>query len=155
MSDLSGKEIKVPASYVEVHKVPFKTVYMNNNTRTMMLTWNSNSQFLSDEEYKQDEQKLADLVKEHRPRFLIADAHDNKFDINDELQMWYASTIVPQLERAGLEKCAILIEENLRLMSSIEEIAGNVKEIHGQQRIPHRFFSNREKAESWLHSSSN
>ena len=140
---------EIPDSYLLLGESYLKTFYLNKDEQTLIMVWKPDIDN-DDMQYKDDSYHAAELVEKHKVKFLISDTRRSEFIISPALQIWYAEVIVPQLQDNGLISVAIILNENLNMLSSMEEIAANVLKTYGYQMIPHRVFSNITEAFKWV-----
>ena len=144
----------IPDSYVKVYHTTFKTVYVDESAKILLILWNLKSANISAEEYKEDDLYNSVLVGKYDIEYFISDVTHNKFNITPELQLWYADEAMKKLEETGLLRCGIIMDADLNMLGSLEEIASNVLRRNGFQKIPHRFFKNLDEALKWRGNSS-
>jgi hypothetical protein len=141
---------ELPGSYEVIYEISFKTMYFNPETSTIITVWNSKSAFMSDQDYKSDAEATVELIKDSEARFMISDHRENKFNISDELKQWYAELIAHVLGNSGFEKCAVIITDDLNLLSALEEIKTNIEKAEKDHTILYRFFNDLKEAEKWM-----
>ncbi len=141
---------ELPESYEVIYEVPFKTMYFNPDTGTIITIWNSKSAFISDDDYRQDAEATMDLIRESDARFMISDHRENRFNISPDLQKWYAELIAHVLGSSSFEKCAVVITTDLNLLSALEEIKNNIENAEKDHTILYRFFNELKDAEKWV-----
>jgi hypothetical protein len=141
---------ELPESYEVIYEVAFKTMYFDPETEIIITVWNPSSEFITDENYRTDAEETVKLILDSEAKYMITDHRENKFQISDELQKWYASLIAHVLGNSGFEKCAVIITENLNLLSALEEIKSNIEEAEKNHTIQYRFFNEFKDAEKWI-----
>lgn len=149
MTSETNPPSEIPATYSLVDESILKTFYLNEVEETLIMVWKGGLDH-DDMQYKDDSFHSIELIKEHQVKFLISDTRRSEFAISPDLQIWYAEEIVPQLEEYGVLSCAIIVSDNLNILSSLEEISANILKKYGVQQIPHRFFPNLPEAFKWL-----
>jgi len=142
-----------PKSYEVIYEVPFKAMYFNEDTGTIITVWNSKSEFITDEEYKKDAEDTVELIRDSDAKYMISDHRENKFNISEDLQKWYAGLIAYVLGNSSFEKCAVIITDDLNLLSALEEIKSNIENAEKDHIIQYRFFNEFKEAEKWVLSS--
>lgn len=143
---------ELPKSYEVIYEVPFKTMYFNENTSTIITIWNSKSEFISDEDYRKDAESTVELIRDSEAKNMISDHRENRFNISEDLQKWYAGLIAYVLGQSNFEKCAVIVTENLNLLSALEEIKANIEAAEKDHTIQYRFFNEFKEAEKWIFS---
>jgi hypothetical protein len=141
---------ELPKSYEVVYEVPFKTMYLNHDSGTIITIWNSKSEFISDDDYRRDAEDTVEIIRDSDARFMISDHRENKFNISLDLQKWYAELIADELGNSNFEKCAVIISSDLNLLSALEEIKTNIEKAKKDHTILYRFFSDFKEAEKWV-----
>lgn len=141
---------EIPDSYMVVYEVPFKTMYLNPESSTIITIWNDNSANISDEDYKSDAEDTMDLIRDSDAHYMISDHRQNKFNISPDLQKWYAELIANVLGRSSFEKCAVIITDDLNLLSALEEIKTNIEKSEVEPKIAYKFFNGFKEAERWI-----
>ncbi len=142
---------EIPSSFKIVYQVPFKTMYLNDGTSTIITIWNSNSAEISDDDYKRDAEDTVQLIRDSHAHYMISDHRENKFNISPDLQKWYSNLIAQVLGKSNFEKCAVIITSDLNLLSALEEIRENLTELGDEVKISYRFFADYKEAEKWIH----
>ena len=140
----------LPKSYEVVYEVPFKTMYLNRDSGTIITIWNSKSEFISDDDYRKDAQDTVEIIRDSDARYMISDHRENKFNISSDLQRWYAELIAYELGNSNFEKCAVIITSDLNLLSALEEIKTNIEKAQKDHAILYRFFGDFKEAEKWV-----
>ena len=143
-----GKEL--PESFEVIYEVPFKTVYFDADKSTIITVWNANSELITDEDYKTDAESTVELIRDSEAKFMISDHRENKFNISGDLQKWYADLIADVLGDSSFEKCAVIITDDLNLLSALEEIKTNIENADKEHTIQYRFFNEFREAEKWI-----
>ncbi len=140
----------IPHEFKLVYQVDFKDVYLNERSKTILIIWNSNSAYLSPETYREDVLHNIELFKENGAVYWVSDYRQNKFKITDDLQYWYVNEIAEKLEDLGLRKTAVIIDADLSMLGSLEEISARLLKERGVHKIPHRFFPTIDEAFKWV-----
>jgi hypothetical protein len=143
---------EMPKAYEVVYEVPFKTMYLNRDTGTIITIWNSKSEFITNEEYKKDAEDTVELIRDVDAKYMISDHRENRFKISEDLQKWYATLIAYVLGNSSFEKCAVIITTDLNLLSALEEIKNNIENAEKDHTILYRFFNDFKEAEKWVSS---
>lgn len=146
--------INLPSGYRVIYEVPFKTMYLDEVSSTVVTIWNSNSANITDEDYRKDAEDTVKLIRDLEAHHMISDHRDNKFNISAELQKWYADLIATVLGNSSFEKCAVIITSDLNLLSALEEIRTNLVEQGERVKISYKFFADYREAEKWIESKS-
>ena len=141
---------ELPESYEVIYEVAFKTMYFNPGTETIITIWNDKSEFITDEDYKSDAESMVELILDSDAKYMISDHRENKFNISDDLQKWYAALIAHVLGNSSFEKCAVIITDDLNLLSALEEIKSNIELAEKDHVIQYRFFNEFKEAEKWI-----
>lgn len=147
--------VNLPSSYRIIYQVPFKTMFLDEASSTVVTIWNSNSASITDEDYRKDAEDTVLLIRDLRTHHMISDHRENRFNISAELQKWYADLIATVLGNSSFEKCAVIITSDLNLLSALEEIRTNLVEQGDKVKISYKFFAEFKEAEKWIESKSN
>ena len=139
----------IPSVYKLIYSKPYKDVYLDENNQALLSIWNNKSELIDNEIYKNECFKILELVIEHSIESLISDVTMNRFIIPAELQSWYSKEIAPQFGKAGLKKCALIVESDLAMMGSLEEVANSAYKEAGSVFLQMRFFSDLSSAHQW------
>jgi len=142
----------IPSSYEAIYEAPFKTMYFDKNTSTVITIWNLESAKINDNDYKLDAEKTIKLIRNSHAKFMISDHRENRFRISEELQKWYSELIAHELGKSGFEKCAVVITTDLNLLSALEEIKTNLESQGDEVRISYKFFNEFKDALNWVNS---
>lgn len=153
VSEATGN-VNLPSSYRVIYQVAFKTMYMDDDTSTVVTIWNANSSGISDEDYRKDAEDTVKLIRDLEARHMISDHRENRFQISAELQKWYSDLIATVLGNSSFEKCAVIITSDLNLLSALEEIRTNLVEKGDRVKISYKFFGEFKEAEKWIDSKS-
>jgi hypothetical protein len=140
----------VSSTYKRIYQADFKDVYLDEKARTILIIWNANSEHISVDEYRMDVLHNIELIKNNRALYLISDYTQNKFNITTDIQQWYINDVSQKYDNTSLKKCALIIDADLKMLASLEEISTNLLAANGNPKIPHRYFPNLEEAFKWV-----
>jgi hypothetical protein len=155
MASSNSLDNPIPASYRVIYEAEFKTMYFDESLSTIITVWNANSFHITENEYKQDAEKTVKLIRNSQAKNMISDHRENKFNISPELQNWYSALIATELGKSGFEKCAVVINSDLNLLSALEEIRTNLAKMGNEVRIAYKFFNEFKEAVTWINSKMN
>ena len=139
----------IPSGYKPVYHQPYKDVYLDERNNSLLSIWNDRSELIDNEIYKNECFKILELVIQYSIKGFISDVTMNRYVIPVELQLWYAKEIAPQFGRAGLKKCALIVESDLSMMGALEEVANSAYKEEGKVFTAVRFFSTLKEAHAW------
>jgi hypothetical protein len=139
----------IPTGYKPVYHQPYKDIYVDESNHSLLSVWNDRSEMIDHEIYKNECFQILKLVIQYSITNMISDVTMNRYIIPAELQLWYAKEIAPQFAQAGLKKCALIVESDLSMIGSLEEIANNASKGSDDPLIPIRFFSSLKDAHHW------
>lgn len=143
---------EIPSSYEVIYEASFKTMYFDKNSSTVITIWNSESEKITDNDYKLDSERTVKLIRNSNAKYMISDHRENRFRISEELQKWYSELIAHELGKSGFEKCAVVITTDLNLLSALEEIKTNLESQGDEVRISYKFFNEFKDAMTWINS---
>lgn len=127
--------------------------FFDEENQMITSTWLTTTEHMNAEEFKEEMQQLATLIKEKEVRFILSITKDLRFPIVPELQQWVSEVIVPQFIEAKIEKQAIIIPEELIAQLSLEQTVDDVElteHIHES-----KFFSGIAEAKAWFFNTEN
>lgn len=105
---------------------------------------------MSEEEYKNELVKYADLVVAHRPKNFLVNSSDFAFAVSPNVQLWIAENIFSRTMHPDAEKMAIIVSSDVFAQVSIEQTVEEASELLG--KLNTRYFDVVEDAMKWLKS---
>lgn len=149
LNEILPKYLILPG-YHPIYSAPYKDVYLDEANSSLLSIWNHKSEFINNDIYKEDCLRILSMVKQYSVTNFISDVTTNRFVIPPESYSWYATEIAVKLKEAGLKKCAVIVEDDLNMMGSLEEIANSAsKKVKEDTFIALRFFSTLQDAHHW------
>ena len=128
----------------------FKNKYciLSNNEQNKIFDqiWSENTEYMSDENYKEIQLKTIDLFKKKLAKKMFIDVKKFNFPIVPDLQKWTVENIINTLANAGILKIAYLAPTELFSQVSIEQTLKEDEE----QIFPYKYFDKKESAMEWL-----
>lgn len=112
----------------------------------MEFNWNSKSEKMTADEYKETLLQYADFVEKYKPNKMLLDTIHNKFIITPELQEWSNKEIFPRSFKAGITKIATLLPEDVVTQVSQEQLFDEEE----SKKKANQYFSDKVKAIKWL-----
>lgn len=106
--------------------------------------WQENSQEMEDDDFKAEIEQWCQLVEKHKPKGCMVNSLQFRFTISPDLQDWYNENITPHKFKAGLQKMAFIVPEELLSELSIEQIFDE------QEAITFKYVASEEEALNWL-----
>jgi len=125
-----------------------KFMYLDFSEENLLIewTWLETTSKMTDEDYKQEFLNYVELIKIHRPQRIIADSRKLDFGINPDLQDWTNQTVFPVALEMGLNKAALVLNNDLITQLSIEQ---TMEEVEGVKFITN-YFDDLEEARKWI-----
>jgi len=108
--------------------------------------WNSTTEMMTVDEFKEISIQYADFVEKHHPKKLLLDTVENKFIITPELQEWSNNEVFIRSFKAGLTIVAYLLPEDLVAQMSQEQLFDE----DVSKKKANRYFSDKQEAIDWL-----
>jgi len=108
--------------------------------------WNSTTEKMGADEYKEIMLQYADFVEKHQPKRLLLDTIDNKFIITPELQEWSNTEVFIRSAKAGLTIVAYILPKDIIAQMSQEQLFD--EEV--SKKKANRYFSEKQEAIDWL-----
>ena len=106
---------------MELFKSFFVVITISNDKQVITNDWFLTTETMSDEQYKADMLKFAELAKIYKPKYHLIKSVNFKYTIAIEMQDWTNNTIFPQLIEAGIKKIAFLVSSAMIAQLSIEQ----------------------------------
>ena len=106
---------------MELYKSKFIEITFDRANKNIKNKWFPITEQMSDEEYKSEMLKFADLAKEYKPTYHLIHSLDFKYTITIEMQEWTNFTIFPQLIEVGVKKIAFLVSSEIVAQMAIEQ----------------------------------
>ncbi|WP_338791603.1 hypothetical protein V9L05_20785 [Bernardetia sp. Wsw4-3y2] len=121
---------------------------LDEEKQILTSTWLETTKDMNNEEFKEEMQKLVEIIKEKNIKFILSITKDLNFPITPELQNWVLEVIAPQFTEAKIEKQAMIIPKELIAQLSIEQTIDDVESSkHSHQS---KLFSDIEEAKKWF-----
>lgn len=124
----------------------FISIYLQEYQSRAILksVWQKNSQEMSDDDFKTEIEQWCQSVEKYKPKGCIANTLQFRFTISPDVQNWYNENITPRKFKAGLQKIAFIVPEELLSELSIEQIFDE------QEAITFKYVASEEEALNWL-----
>jgi hypothetical protein len=110
------------------------------------MNWLEGTSTMGDDDYKQEFLNYLEVIKVHRPQRIIGDSRKLDFGITPDLQEWTNQTVFPVALEMGLNKVALVLNNDLITQLSIEQ---TMEEVEGVKFIT-SYFDDKEAARKWI-----
>ncbi len=131
---------------MEVYSSKFVTVFFDAEKSLCKFEWKPETENSTDSDFKNWNQDLVKVIKQHCPKKLLSDNTQYMFTITPELQEWSASNVFHPMTEAGLRYLAMVVSQELFPQISLEQFSEENKE-----RVLHqKFFKEIDEAKKWL-----
>jgi len=131
---------------MELYKSKFVEISLSDNNQVIINDWFKTTAEMTDEQYKTDMLKFAELVSLRKPKFHLIKSIDFLYAITVEMQDWTNTTIFPKLAEAGIKKIAFLVSAEMIAQLSIEQTL----EESNASAFAVKYFDVEEDAKKWL-----
>ncbi len=116
--------------------------------KVMFHTYNDDSQFATDEEFKEHLIKFGEKILEYKPVGIIEDYKTMKFVAGVELLEWIGKELKPKLVQAGVKRYAKLVSEDYISQLMAEQVVEEARQ-KNPGAIPDGTFLTLEEALEW------
>ncbi|WP_157637991.1 hypothetical protein [Flexithrix dorotheae] len=115
-----------------------------------MLTskWQPTSAEMVTTDFKREMTLLIEHIKKFKAQYLLTLTNEMQFTISPELQEWVIGNIIPELQKTGLKKQAMIVPHEFFAKLSVEQ---TIHDINSTKRPITKIFSHKEGAMEWLY----
>ncbi|PWJ40986.1 hypothetical protein [Sediminitomix flava] len=124
---------------------PYFEIYLDKSQRLVRTFWHLQSEWMSDDEFKECMYNFWELVCEHNPICILSDTRLFNFIIDSELQEWYGE-LSGKYTPVDLKKMAYLKSSGLIEQFSIEQAVDEDPRTY----IQTSYFNTEQDAYNWL-----
>ena len=128
---------------MQLYQSDFTTIFLNKRYSLLSQVW-QNTGGLTDKIYQNELQVFTDFVNNHKVTYILSDIRKLDFPVTPELQEWTKKSVFGEMEKAGIEKHAIII--NTELLSKLNVVS---KE-HTLFGFTTQYFDDATEAREWL-----
>jgi hypothetical protein len=128
---------------VQLYHSDFTTIFLNKRYSLLSQIW-QNTGGMTDEIYQHELQVFTDFVKNHQVAYILSDIRKLDFPVTPELQQWTKKSDFGEMEQAGIEKHAIIINKELLSKLSV------VTKEHNLFGFTTQYFDDATEAREWL-----
>lgn len=129
----------------EIYQNDYLRFYYDHHLNSVVLEYGSESEFLTDEAFKEAMQAYATWVEAHRPTRLLLDNRQMKYIISPEMQAWVVENISPRTQ--SIARIAVVVSPDLFAEISTEQ---GLDDIQKARSLQTRSFQTIEAAIRWL-----
>ena len=122
-----------------------KYIYEKENS-LLEFYWSSETENMSDEEYKELMLKGIGFVELYNPKYVINNSKKKTYVTSVEMQEWAAENALSRMFKNGVVKFAIVESEDLLIQLATEQAV----EEDEDKKYGVMFFDSEEKARKWL-----
>ncbi len=124
----------------------FYKIELEAEKNLLVVTWNSLSEDMSKDDFKEQQTKQTDFTIDKMITFVCIDARNFYFTITPDLQEWTNNEQIPRAIKAGLKKIATITPSDLFSEVSVEQ----TMEEETAKTIESNYFDNKASALEWL-----
>lgn len=117
------------------------------NSNFFKITWNKNSEKITEKEFYIELERIAKLIDEHKPKNILGNIIKLSHLIIDEGVIKYMKIMIPAFQNSNLQKLAVVVNENLFKQLFIEHLFENAMKVHN---FKGNYFKTPEEALKWL-----
>lgn len=131
---------------MEIYKSKFIEIIFDADKSLMKFVWQKETNAMVEEEYKQEIEKSANVLNQHKFDYAILNNHDFRYAISPDLQEWTNELLGPGYAASGVKKFAIIESEDFIAQLSTEQT------VEDFENAPHevQFFSDEAIAYEWF-----
>ncbi len=130
---------------MQVYQSAYLTLEVVPENHMIKLTWLPETITMTDDIFKAELTKYAEIVEQYHPHFLLIDTSAFAMTVVPETQEWVQNNIHPRSLKAGIQKIAYVTSKDFFAKISIEQ----TMEDSILMSIT-KYFDNRQDAISWL-----
>lgn len=135
---------------MQVYHSPYLTIEVLPEKQLIKVIWSPETIKMNDEMFKAELTRYAEIAEQYHLKVSLVDTSKFAMTIVPETQAWVQENIHPRSLRAGIQKFAYLISDDIFSQVSIEQ----TMEESGVKFIT-KYFTDLQTAEEWLLSSHN
>ena len=130
---------------MKAYQSNYQSIFFFVEKKLLQKEWFATTENMNQEEFKAEVEKIAEVQEKHK----AVKFHDNTtlfaFPISPKLQTWVNEEIFPRFIKAGLQKYAIIVSQEMIAQLSIEQ---TMEETNAKFQV--RYFDDPAKAHEWL-----
>lgn len=107
--------------------------------------WKSDTEYASDEDFKNYQLQKLEVAKTCLPRLFLCDTRSFKYVITNEMQEWTDEFVMGFWDNSPLEKLAFLVSSEY-----ISQISIELAMSENEHKYPIQYFDNEASAIAWL-----
>jgi len=131
---------------MKLYHSKFVEISLSDNNLVIINEWFKTTEEMTDEQYKTDMLKFAELAILHKPKYHLIISVNFLYTITIGMQDWTNSTIFPKLISAGITKIAFLVSNEILSQLSIEQTL----EENNASTFAIKYFDIEADAKKWL-----
>ncbi len=131
---------------MKLYNSNFVEISLSDNNLVITNEWFKTTDKMTDEQYKNDMLKFAELAILHKPKYHLIKSVDFSYIITINMQDWTNNNIFPQLIEAGIKKIAFLVSAEIVSQLSIEQTL----EEKNASAFAIKYFDVETDAKKWL-----
>ncbi|WP_291726473.1 hypothetical protein [Bernardetia sp.] len=129
-----------------IYKSKFVSINILPKKELLIIEWLSDSEDMTEEEFKNEIQAEIVAIKEYKPTNILARTTQMSFVITPNMQEWHNELVFPVFKNIGVSKLAIILSSDIFSQISIEQLIEDNTEA---EFITH-YFDKEDKALLWL-----
>ena len=126
------------------------TASVDKSKKMLSLTWQPETENMSNEEFKEILLKLVDMVLQNDVEFWLGDTKLFNFIIEPEVQEWILPNYNEKLIAGGMKRMALIIPEQLFSEVSVTQTTEEMLEAAQNEMFQIKYFDSVKNAQEWL-----
>lgn len=127
----------------------YSIAFYNTELKLMKLSWFTSSEELSEAGLKDEMSNILNHIKENKPKKILVDTINFRYHVTQSVQNWMVMNFINQVFLLGVEKYAIVVDEDVYEEVRIQQVSGDDEE---EEAAHIQYFTDEEEAFSWLES---
>mgnify|MGYP001340466361 CR=1 FL=1 len=127
----------------------YSIAFYNAEHKLMKLSWFTSSEELSEAGLKDEMSNILNHIKDNKPRKILVDTINFRYHVTQSVQNWMVSNFINKVFMLGVEKYAIVVDEEIYDEVKIQQVSVDEEE---EESTHIQYFTDEEDAFDWLKS---
>jgi len=135
-----------------VFESKYVKIFFNKETRIYTSIYLSETENMSDKEWQALMLELVKIVEKYRPRFILDDNRERRYDYPPDIQAWTLELFVNSWNKIGLEKYVQILPNHIIGRITAEQIQ-ELNNTEFSAQFKNKMVVDYKSAESWINES--
>jgi len=133
----------------EVFKSKFVKILFDEETKICTSIYLSETENMTDKEWQTLMSQLVKVIEKYKPRFILDDSRDRKYDYPPDIQTWTLELFVESWNKIGLEKYVQILPKHIIGQITAEQIQ-ELNNTKFSAKFKNKIVVDFESAKSWI-----